>query len=285
MINQVRFIEAGHCKQLERFVNPKSGSFKNVRFPSSVAIIEHATQGVVLFDTGYSPRFKEVTRHFPERFYALATPVSIEPEETAVAQLQEMGIQISDVRHVVLSHFHADHVAGAADFTAAQYVFSLEEYRYFKAMSNFGRVKSGFLNALLPTDLEQRMSPLNQTLNMQHSRIVRPIAELGEGWFGTDLFGDESIMLVLLPGHTIGQTGLFVRGPNQQNYFLVADAAWLKASFEENVTPMGIAQFLFHDRKTYAKTLGRIHDVSQKRNSNLNIIPCHCEKILGGLSV
>jgi glyoxylase-like metal-dependent hydrolase (beta-lactamase superfamily II) len=271
MIKQVRFIEAGSCKHPEKFVNPKSGAFKNIRFPSSVAVIEHSKHGIILFDTGYSPRFHEATRHFPEKLYALVTPVSIEPETTALAQLKKMGIQNSDISHVVLSHFHADHVAGVGDFTHAQYVFSREELEHFRGLNRFNRVRAGFLNALLPTDLEARRHPFSDSL----SKVDQPIRELGPGWYGKDLFGDESLMLVPLPGHTLGQIGLFIRVSTGENYFLVADAAWLKSSFEENTVPTALAQIVFHDKKTYAETLSRIHEVHQ-RQPQVQIIPCHC---------
>jgi len=277
MITSVRFLEAGFCRHPEKGVNPKSGHFRNVRFPASVAVVEHSKAGVILFDTGYSPRFYDVTRRFPEKLYALVTPVHIEPETTALAQIEKMGIRPDDVRHVILSHFHADHVGGVADFTRARYLYSSEELRSFRALSRFGQVKSGFLNALLPTDLEARAHPLNSIL----TQGTVAIPELGEGWFGTDLFGDESLLLVPLPGHTAGQLGLFIRGPGAP-YFLVADAAWLKSSFEENVTPMRLAQMIFHDRAEYARTLSRLHEVHQKR-PEIQIVPCHCETTLASL--
>jgi glyoxylase-like metal-dependent hydrolase (beta-lactamase superfamily II) len=280
MIKQIKFIETGSCQHPEWFVNPKSGKFRSIRFPASVVVIEHATQGLVVFDTGYSQRFHEVTRYFPEKFYALATPVTIAAEDTALSQIQKMGYANSDVKYVVLSHFHADHIAGAADFTQAQYIYSPEEFRYFRELSRFGQVRAGFLNALLPVDLEHRMHPASHTL----SKVSAPIHELGAGWYGTDLFGDESIMLVPLPGHTLGQTGLFIRQTSGENLFLVADAAWLKSSFIENSAPTRIAQSIFHDKTVYAETLSRLHQIHLNRSPNeVKIIPCHCSQTLEGM--
>jgi len=57
---------------------------------------------------GYADRFETATTPFPERFYRWLTPVTLKPEEALGVQLAGLGIAAGDVRHVVLSHFHAD---------------------------------------------------------------------------------------------------------------------------------------------------------------------------------
>ena len=274
MVKKVSFIEAGYCKQFEKFVNPVSGKWRQIRFTSSVAIIEHAKEGVILFDTGYSPRFHEVTKYFPEKIYSYITPISIRPEETALEQLKVRGIQESDVRHVILSHFHADHVAGVSDFKTAKYVYSQQEYSYFQNLPRFTQVKHAFLKALLPQDFEER------TKRMPEFTVAVP--ELGPPWRGADLFNDGSVILIPLQGHSIGHFGLFVRSENGECHFLLGDAAWLSTSFKENIMPSRLAQFIFYNRHDYQKTLESIHQVylDQKENSKFKIIPCHCHQTL-----
>ena len=98
----------------------RGAPWRTVRFPSGFAFLHHASEGAVLFDTGYSARFHSETRGFPGSLYAHMTPVHLEDAETAQSQLAAAGISASDVRHVVLSHFHADHIAGLRDFPAAR---------------------------------------------------------------------------------------------------------------------------------------------------------------------
>jgi glyoxylase-like metal-dependent hydrolase (beta-lactamase superfamily II) len=272
MVQSIRFLEAGHTEQLEKFVNPLASGFRKIRFPATVAVIEHATAGIILFDTGYSPRFHEKTRYFPEKVYALLTPVTIEPENTAFEKLKRIGIRPDDITHVILSHFHADHIAGAADFTKAKYIYSRHELNYFKSLNRILQVKNGFIAGLLPEDLETRALPADE--------FLIPLSDLGSGWFGKDLFGDESVFAVPLPGHTLGQIGLYVRDVSGKSYFLVADAAWISESFEQNVAPMRIAQEVFFNRQEYRVTLDRIHNLfcRHQHSDRFQIVACHCDQ-------
>ena len=272
MVRSLTFLEAGHCEQLEKFVNPKTGHWRKIRFPATVAVVEHSTAGILLFDTGYSPRFYETTRYFPEKVYALVTPVVITPEETAFEKIKKLGLSPNDVNHVVLSHFHADHIAGAADFTRAKYIYSARELSYLKNISRVMQVKSGFIAGLLPIDLENRA--------MIADEFLIPLPELGPDWKGKDLFGDESVFAVSLPGHTLGQIGLYIREVKGKSYLLVADAAWLTASYQENIPPMRIAQEIFFQRTEYTHTLTKIHDLycRHKEAGHLEIVTCHCDE-------
>jgi glyoxylase-like metal-dependent hydrolase (beta-lactamase superfamily II) len=271
MVRSITFLEAGYTEQLEKFVNPLTGSWRKIRFPSTVAVIEHATAGMILFDTGYSPRFAEVTRYFPEKIYALITPVVIPPEESAAGKLKQLGLRPDDVSHVVLSHFHADHIAGAAEFKKAKYVYSFRELEYFKGLSRFNQVKNAFVGALLPDDLNSRSLPADE--------FLVPLPELGPSWIGKDLLGDGSIMLVSLPGHTLGQVGLYIRDVGGKDYLLVADAAWLTTSYQENILPHQVAQSVFYNKKAYRETLGHLHDLycTHQSGGRLNIVTCHCD--------
>jgi glyoxylase-like metal-dependent hydrolase (beta-lactamase superfamily II) len=51
-----------------------------------------------------------------------------------------------------------------------------------------------------------------------------------------DLFGDGSIMLMPLPGHTAGNTGMFINRSNGPRIFLLGDAAWVAANYQRPAT-------------------------------------------------
>lgn len=276
MVSSVRILTVGHCKQVEKFALPKSGRLREIEFPASVAVIEHPRAGILLFDTGYSPKFHEVTRRFPEKFYALATPVRIEPEQMALAQLKSLGIRERDISMVVLSHLHADHVAGVSDFQKSRLVLSGEGWNYFRDLTPFGGVRRAFLRALLPADIEAR----SQMLGRGDFNV--PISELSEAGgaevYGADLVGDESVMAVPLPGHCAGQLGLFVRMQGRQPLFFVADAAWSIQSIERNEPTIRFIDLLHHQPKVYRETLGALHRVHQ--GGKIQLIPCHCHRTI-----
>jgi glyoxylase-like metal-dependent hydrolase (beta-lactamase superfamily II) len=99
---------------------------------------------------------------------------------------------------------------------------------------------------------------------------------------GFDLFGDASLLAVELPGHAIGQLGLFLAA-DDRHYFLIADACWLSRAYQEFVEPHPIARLIFADNRQYVDTLAKIHQLHQL-NPHLKIIPTHCAKTWRQLS-
>ncbi len=45
------------------------------------------------------------------------TPVYFDPAQSLVTQLREQGYVNRDIHGLILSHFHADHIAGLRDFS------------------------------------------------------------------------------------------------------------------------------------------------------------------------
>ncbi len=274
MVRSITFLEAGYTEQFEKIVNPVTGKWRKIRFPSTVALIEHPREGYLLFDAGYSGRFQDVTRRFPERLYAWVTPVTVSPETSAVGRLKGLGLSETDITRVVLSHFHADHIGGTADFSRAQFVASRREYDWLNAFGTVSQVKHGFLKALLPEAFESRARWIDE--------FPAELTSLGQGWRGADLLGDGSVFLVPLPGHTIGQMGLYVPSVGGVDYFLVADAAWLTPSFREGIAPMRVTDLIFHDSSVYRDTLTRLHrlDCETRSSGRLRILTCHCDEAM-----
>lgn len=272
---KLSFLESGYTRHPEAMVI-SGGSIRPIRFPATVAVIEHPKEGVILFDTGYSVHFYEQTRNFPERLYALVTPAHVEPDETAAAKLLKKGIKSKDIRKVILSHFHADHVAGVADFPYSEYVFMSQGYKNLKKMSRFSAVKAGFLGGLLPRDFEDRAKPLQGT---DFKTGVSPLLSLDRGH---DLFGDRSVIAIELPGHAEGHMGLLVQAADGKTYFLVADAAWQRRSYTENLRPLFLANIIFKNVSEYDQTLAKLHQLHLSEK-HIQIVPCHCSETLDSL--
>lgn len=274
---KIHYLTAGQCEHPE-FVTIRGGEFKSIVFPSLVVAIEHPKHGVVLFDTGYSPRFYEQTRYFPERFYALVTPVHIREEETAVARLAKIGIKADDVRYVICSHFHADHIGGVGDFKKARYIYAEAGLQSLLSYSRIGQIRRGFLRGLLPSDFRERSKPVE---SFGVAEKILPFEDFHTGW---DLFRDGTIFAVSLPGHALGQIGLFVRDGGDAFDFLVADAAWSGKAIRENRMPNPVTRILMSDFAEYENTLCRLHSF-QKNHSNVRLIPCHCSVTIDSLRI
>ncbi len=79
---------------------------------------------------------------------------------------------------------------------------------------------------------------------------------LGPNRWAFDLFGDESVQLVNVPGHTDGQAAVIFRS-GKRFVLLTADAAFSHRNWEEMITP-GFG--LFRDRQL--KSLEWIRDMA-----------------------
>ncbi|HEY9596504.1 MAG TPA: MBL fold metallo-hydrolase [Cyanophyceae cyanobacterium] len=268
MTLKVTFFQAGYCTHPEAVVI-RDGRWKTTNFPSLFALISHQKLGAILFDTGYSNRFFEETRHFPFRLYALTTPVYFQPEDSAVYQLQKQGIEPEAVQSIIISHFHADHIGSLRDFPHARFICFQSAYEAVKYRRGINALKAGFLSGLLPSDFEQR------AIFVEDKQRVSLPPQYAPFDTGFDLFGDSSLFAVELPGHATGQLGLFFSDTDNQNYFLIADACWLSRAYQEFVKPHPIANLIFSNGQEYDDTLSKIHQLHQL-NPELKIIPTHC---------
>lgn len=263
---------AGYCTHPE-FITIRSGQWRPAPFPALFALLEHPQAGPILFDTGYTGRFFSETRHFPASLYARLTPVHFDEAEAACRQLQARGIKPGDIQYLIISHFHADHIGGLQDFPAAQYLYFNEAYTSVRPLQGFRAVRAGFLPGLLPPDFEARSRPLPLAELQSLPRRYAPFTA------GLDLFGDESLVAVPLPGHAPGQMGLFVQTEAQGLIFLIADACWQSRAYRELSWPHPLANLIIADAGAYRVTLQKIHQW-YKNNPARAIIPSHCLEAL-----
>ncbi|MCB0350022.1 MAG: MBL fold metallo-hydrolase [Bdellovibrionales bacterium] len=266
MVN-ISFLKSGHCFHPE-FVSKKGGSFQSVMFPATVALIEHPRYGVLLFDTGYSEHFFTATKKFPEKLYRMVTPVELNQTEILRNQLKERGIGVKDVKNIFLSHFHGDHIGGVKDYPDAQFIYDHASYDSLKNLSNFSALRRAFLPQLLPSNFIERSLPV-------HSAQMSACAEVEGFLTGYDMFGDQSVVAVYLPGHEIGHMGLIVRANDQKTYLLAADAAYHRDAYLKGCLPHPLARIIIQDYDAYKTTNDKLSHLSVAR-PEITIIPCHC---------
>lgn len=267
----IRFhlLKAGHCAHPE-CVALRGGRFASLRFPALCGVIEHPRRGVVLFDTGYSPHFFDATRPFPERAYRWVTPVTLPPEETLAAQLARLHIGAGDVAHVVISHYHGDHIAGLKDFPRARFWSTRADYDAMRRRSRLGNLLHACLPGLLPADFPDRLHFADDAPRVALPRDLLPFDS------GFDLFGDASVIGIPLPGHAAGQMGIAFQRADGRPVFLVADACWTRRSLIEDRPPTWIASRVFDDRRRYHATFADLRTLAA-RNGDVAIVPSHCD--------
>lgn len=255
---------AGHCLGKENEAI-SGGRRQKIKFHALWGLIEHPEKGWILYDTGYTQRFYEATSRFPNKIYAMVTKVVATGAEEVQAQLKNAGISPLDIQHIIITHFHADHVAGLLDFPNATFYASRKALDYTLGLSSLFAFSKGVLKGLLPPNLTTRTILVDEACN-----------KLEDSVFGYkyDLFGDGAVYVYDLPGHAAGQIGVMLE-TDRQKYFLIADACWLKQSYEDYVLPHPITKLFFHSWTDFGQTLKKIQEYHQA-NPNTVIVPTHC---------
>jgi len=117
--------------------------------------------------------------------------------ETAARQVEQLGFRRSDVRHIVVTHFDADHIGGISDFPHARIHVTAAEAS----------------SALTSPSRRERMR--YRPAQWAHGPKIVEHGPGGEEWRGfaaARQLGeiDPGIVLVPLPGHTRGHAGVAV---------------------------------------------------------------------------
>ncbi len=226
---------------------------EKIRFYAVAFLLRHPEAGPVLVDTGYSSRFFSETKHFPNRLYRMITPVTLTDPEGIAGQLRQHGVAPEEVQHVVITHFHADHIGGLKDFPNALFHCSPAAWDSVKRTKGLDAVRHAFLPGLLPFDIAGRLRWVEE---------------------GTDLFGDGAITVLELPGHAAGQIGLRFTASDGTPVLLASDACWHSQAYRENSMPHPVTRLL-NDWGPYRKTLQRLHEL-HCHEPDLLILPTHC---------
>src|SRR5258708_22506163 len=100
----------------------------------------------------------EFTRRLPFLLYRYAMPLRVNPELTVTRQLANRGIAPGDIRRILISHFHADHIPGLRDFPGAELIASRDGYDDIAARRALSAISRAFIPDLLPGVFLERVN-------------------------------------------------------------------------------------------------------------------------------
>ncbi|MDO9084668.1 MAG: MBL fold metallo-hydrolase [Anaerolineaceae bacterium] len=193
-----------------RFPNWKVGNF---------TILVETDQGPVLVDTGLGLHDHESpTRRV--RMFRSIFGIPYAPEETAIRQVEDMGIAPRSVKHIVMTHLHFDHAGGLPDFPWAKVHLHQKEFAVM----------------LEPKTWLERYA--YDKADFAHEPIWVTYQDCTEKWFEFDAIPlpfKPRIFLIPLFGHTSGHCGVAIED-GEGWVFQAGDAIPANADFD--VTPM-----------------------------------------------
>lgn len=158
------------------------------------ALVE-TDQGLALIDTG--PGLADYAHpHGMMRLFQAVTVVRMDPQESAVRQVERLGFRPEDVRHILLTHMHFDHCGGLPDFPRAKVHLHRREYEAFMSGPHYW------------SDLAYVRR------HVAHGPDWALYDDTGEKWYDFDairLEFEPEMYLVPLHGHSRGHCGVAVR--------------------------------------------------------------------------
>ncbi|GEM_PF-168914 len=236
------------------------------------AVIAHPKMGIILFDTGHHTRFYQATRDFPYRLHSILTPCDLKEENNAANQITKIGIKPDDVKTIIISHGHADHIPGIIDFPNAKIILNKTEYDFMcwdKTKKHSVKLfKYAYLKSLYNDCNNEIMTVDFYKKGKKHKLFDTAV----------DLWDDGTMYLVQLPGHTKGQMGLYMDNVDSRQLFFVGDGAYLQDNIRYNIPTWKLFQKTFYaSPDDFVKTLEMLYHL-QKANPELLIIPSHCKE-------
>ena len=226
-------------------------------------LFDHPVHGPVAIDTGYGPSVTTApARSLALRIYATLFGPRLHDAGTIEAVLARRGLTPQDVRLIIVTHFHADHVGELKRFPNARFVTDLTAWRRIRANPTWANLRHGIFTELVPSDFEARAVDL-AALPLSPAPLGLPD--------GRDLFGDGSVLAIPLPGHADGHFGVcFPREAPPLLY--AADTQWLLDALPADRSPGFPAALIATDRAAAAASTALVHAF---RRAGGTVVLCH----------
>jgi glyoxylase-like metal-dependent hydrolase (beta-lactamase superfamily II) len=235
------------------FSTPVDGNF-------SAILVKHGSSHF-LFDSGLGMHIAEQYRQ-DMPWWARAFFKYSEPVLPARAQLDRAGIPPVD--RIFLSHSHWDHASGLVDFPEAQVWAAPEELNVIQHAST--SVGGSWPSQVSPKSIRWQALDFKPAPYLGFERSI-------------DLFGDGSVVLVPMFGHTPGSIGMFVTVDSGKRLFFCGDAVWRAEALAQGSPKFWPASFLVdHDAARTQQTIEQMRALL-KQVPGLVVVPAHDEKV------
>ena len=213
---------------------------RDIKIPINMWILDHP-KGLVVYDTGNNVAISNgnCSSHWVQGLCDFLKPDQTR-DDVIDRYLERLGYSADDVKIVITSHSHLDHIANIEMFPNAIHVIQ----------------KIELYQAWWPEKFQR--SGAHVLADYDDARDFDYFALEGD----YDLFGDGSVMVYFTPGHTLGHQSVKVQLPNTGTVILSQDAIWMEENLEGH--PAGLNYSIldyFHsvERLTRMRDLENAH--------------------------
>ncbi|SEM56345.1 Metallo-beta-lactamase superfamily protein [bacterium A37T11] len=200
---------------------------------------------MALIDTGIGLLDSQIPEERIGHELVKITGYQFDENQTAVRQIERLGLNPGQVTDCIISHLDNDHIGGLADFPHATVHVSSEEYE----------------NYILG-------NPRYLKIPLQHNPVIKTYGTSDRLWFGLEarkvaIALDVEMVLIPLPGHTLGHCGIAIKNGDKW-LFYVADAYYLREELSNIDHPVNkLAEMRADDNKLRIDTVDKIRRLMQ----------------------
>ena len=183
---------------------------RDIMIPINMWIIDHP-KGLVVYDTGNNIAISDggCKTHWLEGLCDFLQP-SQARGDVIDKQLEKVGFTVDDVKLVITSHSHLDHIGNIEMFPNAIHVIQKKELYQAWWPEKFQRGGAHV------------MADYDDARDFTYFEL--------DGDY--DLFGDGSVVVLSTPGHTLGHQSVKVRMNDTGTVVLTQDAIWMEENLE-----------------------------------------------------
>lgn len=151
----------------------------------------------LIWDTGFAPG-----------------PGATAPKQSLLQLLTQLKVASASVKFVGISHYHGDHVGQAAAFPQATLLIGKGDWDYLTNPATATAVNTAFFAPWI-----------------SGGGKVEPLAA------DKDVFGDGSVLMLNMPGHTPGHHSLLVKLHEMGPVLITGDVAHFRENYDTNGVP------------------------------------------------
>ncbi len=170
-----------NANKLELFSQDTTYTGQSKEFADAFYVIVHP-KGTLMWDAG-----------LPESLVGMDAPYTspdgaftVSRKDSVVNQLATIGMKPSDIDYIALSHTHFDHIGHANEFTGSTWLVQEKEYDFVTSEEN-QKNNADIYNSI------KNLTKIQKIANTDY-----------------DVFGDGTVVMKYMPGHTPGHQVLFV---------------------------------------------------------------------------